>query len=164
MIPALDIAHCTCCPEPRLIAREGGADSEEWAHVDDLMFAETYHVHDSSTSRDCDGRHDSWHATPIGQLRWDRIFAADIAEGHDRTPTRHDLWTQMLRFDIPSNPWSHGTMTVTRLEDRPGMYEATIHEDTDEGSSTTHLKACDDPWCDDLATGQRDYFAEAAGY
>ncbi len=136
---------CTGCQPPRPIIRE--SDQHEWQHLDDDTYAEVFHIHESSSSRDCDGRYDRGSVTRPNSYR-------DIPEDRDAT------WRKAANACFPS----HAECKVEVADMGNGLLRMHYRQPTDEGFEAGELLGCDDPYCAYDASEFRDHTAERAGY
>lgn len=147
---------CTCCPTPRPIHRtESG---EEWAHLGSETFADTFHVHRSYSSSDCDGTYYDENV-----LRITSVTDPHNPNDHDR----YTLWNEAVRQAV----WGHAAkMTIEIDTGSPygprdyDQHRASFSEVHDEGYRNTELRGCTDTMCDIGYREHRDFRAESMGY
>lgn len=145
---------CTCHSPQLPIHRQG--DKYEWMHLDTGMWATTYHIHEDSSARDCDGRMDHSHVLKMTDYR-----------PHVGIKTEYDLWKKAVEHAISCHGYAVSVkITNPQYESAElnGGQSCEVTEDTDEGYRAVYLRSCTDPWCADDRPTQRDYAAEAMGY
>lgn len=150
------VGLCTCCPEPRIAVRIGG-DNEEWAHTDDLHFAEMRHIHTSSTSSDCDGAYSRTSCYRIPDIRREALRPDYLCREPGEQPTFFDLWSYAVRH-FPTFT-AEGGSTIEVQDDRVRWSYR-----TDEGGGAGEAHVCGEPSCAHEDSTFRDYTAERAGY
>lgn len=146
---------CTCCPTPRAIM-PWADDPSQWVHIDTQDEAEVRHVHHDSQSVDCDGTYLGNATMRIWTLNWEHIDPRKTAIGGDK-PTFDDFWRVVAGLAMPQ----HAESASVRIT---GGERIEVHENTDEGGSSTEYRVCRDPWCAFDEAEMRDLTAEAAGY
>lgn len=148
------------------------------------------HIHYSTTARDCDGPLDTWGVMPCGwrvtmcealedliadqHHRCVRHGCGDYANlghvDHDAEDCPHPV--EQVRIGGYCDEYEHqrslsieALMILDEGVPRVGQYVVTSGAPHEEGGSSTEWRVCDDD-CDTgpSTRGQRDHFAEAAGY
>jgi hypothetical protein len=164
------MSNCTCCVphSPEEVERVGrevtfDKDAEAWVHVDDETEASMLHAHVDSSSRDCDGPLDRFHVTrPVDLRPLDREVIAIGTRWWEHVDTS-DFWSKMVEIQVyPYADDGEATMSIT--SDGHGLYTFTQARPTDEGFHHEITRLCRDEDCAYERSGQRDYYAEAAGY
>jgi hypothetical protein len=146
---------CTCCEPARPMWRR--FPDEEWMHTDDETYAEVFHVHEHSASRDCDGPHETFTTSRIRSLRW---TAEELSWKSPPEPDADDLWRKLCRLSVPFH--APGTISITDNDD--GTLTMFWSRPTEEGFHGETLVGCKDPDCAHDNDSQYDQFAEQAGY
>lgn len=151
------VGLCTCCADPRPMLRIGDDQAGEWMHADDETFAEHRHVHEMSSSRDCDGLYDGSRVLRIPSIRHEALKPLHLRHDPESGPDFHDLWVYLARHAAPL--WRDCKVEVEGDGDR-----LTWSAPTDEGFESGSLWICADVWCAHDKSTFRDHSAEAAGY
>lgn len=139
---------CTCHNPPLDIHREGAND--EWQHVIQSDFAYTYHVHEETNSRDCDG--------PLEVDRTHQITSWRYCKDE------YDLWTVLVRFAVPAYGYGVTVNIQNDPYDKQGKQTCAVDETTDEGFHHISLRGCWDVDCAHEGSRHRDVYAEQMGY
>ena len=126
-------------------------------HTDDETYAEVFHVHEATASRDCDGPFERYSTYRIPMLRW---LPGELDFKRPATPDADDLWVKLCRLSIPL----HTTVEIKVTENDDGTMTMTWGHATDEGFRSQTLTGCKDPDCAHDDDSQRDHYAEAMGY
>jgi hypothetical protein len=144
--------YCTC-HAPGLPVRLS-EQYQDWTHVGEVLIgsdeqAYVYHVHDFSSGRDCDGRHD----------RSSVIRPAGLRDYSYATSDMDDVWRIVCG-------WAplYDEVEVKVIRDMNGLRTLSYSRATDEGSDRGQYSECTDPGCAYEDSSQRDYYAEAMGY
>lgn len=162
-------ALCTChAPARPMKVYDPSDPNSEWAHVDDETYAEVFHVHEHSSSRDCDGPHESSTTLQIPSLIWHdhelsykSSHCSTCSQPIPPTPDAHDLWNKLCRLAVPFH--REGVLVNVSGND-DGTLTLTWGGQTDEGFDSGALIGCKDPYCTHDDDTNRDVFAERMNY
>lgn len=114
------------------------------------------HAHIDTASSDCDG---PMYREYVVSLNDDEVAMHDAAEANGGVNDFHDyeFKARVLSSQVSWHPLEESTVTLTQ----DGF---TVHEPTDEGYRSSHVRWCEEDSCDPEAYSQRDVYAEMMGY